>query len=190
MFPLITNLHELRQAKMVLADAMEDLEEAGIPFERRVAVGVMIEVPAAVMMLDKLLREVNFVSIGTNDLIQYVLAVDRGNTEVAERYQAAEPAVLRMIHMTIRAANAANVPVNVCGQMSSETRYTMLLLGLGLRAFSVPPSAIPEVKKVCRSVSIAQCEELAQRTMRLDNAQETDSLLREELRKAVPDLPY
>lgn len=188
MFPLITSLEELRQAKMVLADAREDLEEAGEPFAHDIPVGVMIEVPAAVMILDKLLKEVDFISIGTNDLIQYSLAVDRGNKEVAERYQASDPAVLRFIRMTIDAAKAARVPVSVCGQMSAETRYTMLLLGLGLRSFSVPPSAIPEVKKVCRSVSIAQCEEVAQRTMELDTAREIDAYLRVELRKVAPEV--
>mgnify|MGYP005842146467 CR=1 FL=1 len=190
MFPLISSLQELRQAKMVLADGMEDLEEAGIEFNRKVPVGMMVEVPAAVLILDRLLREVDFISIGTNDLIQYSLAVDRGNSEVAERYQASDPAVLRMIDMAIRAAESARVPVTVCGQMSGEVKYTMLLLGLGLRGFSVPPSAIPEVKQVCRSVSVPQCQDVAQRALQMDNAREIDSFLREELRKAVPELAY
>lgn len=188
MFPLITTLHELRQAKMVLADAMEDLEESGEPFERQIPVGIMVETPATVMMLDQLLKEVDFISIGTNDLVQYTLAVDRGNSEVAERYQASDPAVLRLIDMTIRAAAAAKVPVSVCGQMSGEVSYTMLLLGLGLRGFSVPPSAIPEIKRVCRSVSIPQCEVVARRAMQLYTSREVDNYVREELRKVAPEL--
>jgi phosphotransferase system enzyme I (PtsI) len=188
MFPLITTLQELRQAKMVLADAMEDLEESGEPFERQIPVGIMVETPATVMMLDQLLKEVDFISIGTNDLVQYTLAVDRGNSEVAERYQASDPAVLRLIDLTIRAAAAARVPVSVCGQMSGEVSYTMLLLGLGLRGFSVPPSAIPEIKRVCRSVSIPQCEVVARRAMQLYTAREVDNYVREELRKVAPEL--
>ena len=166
MFPLVTTLQELRQAKMVLADAIEDLDECGMPFDRKLPVGIMVEVPATVMMLDQLLKEVDFISIGTNDLIQYTLAVDRGNSEVAERYQAERSggaAADRSVDPASR--RRRNVPVSVCGQMSGEVTYTMLLLGLGLRGFSVPPSAIPEIKKVCRSVSIPQCEEVARRAM-------------------------
>jgi phosphotransferase system enzyme I (PtsI) len=188
MFPLISTLQDLLQAKMVLADAMEDLEEAGEEFQQDIPVGMMVEVPSAVMMLDRLVKEVDFLSIGTNDLIQYALAADRGNNLVAECYHSSDPSVLRMIAMTMKAAQAANVPVTVCGQMSAETNYTMLLLGLGLRGLSVPPSAIPEVKKVCRSVSIPQCEAVAQRALNMESAREIDAYLREELRKVVPEL--
>jgi len=188
MFPLVTTLQELLQAKMVLADAMEDLEEAGESFDRNIRVGMMVEVPAAVMILDRVSQEIDFLSIGTNDLIQYALAVDRSNNQVAERYQASDPAVLRLIAMTVQAAQAARKPVSVCGQMSAEVDYTMLLLGLGVRELSVPPGAIPEVKKVCRSVSIPKCEEIAQRAMSMDGAREIDAYLREELRKMVPEL--
>ncbi|MFV1965242.1 MAG: phosphoenolpyruvate--protein phosphotransferase [Pirellulaceae bacterium] len=188
MFPLISTLQELLQAKMVLADAMEDLEEAGEDFDRDIPVGMMVEVPSAVMILDRLVKEIDFLSIGTNDLVQYVLAADRSNNLVAERYQASDPAVLQMIAMTMKAAQTANVPATVCGQMSAEVNYTMLLLGLGLRGLSVPPSATPEVKKVCRSVSIPQCEEVAQCALRMDSAREIDAYLREELRKVVPEL--
>lgn len=188
MFPLISTLQDLLQAKMVLADAMEDLEEAGESFDPNIPVGMMVEVPSAVIILDRLIKEVDFLSIGTNDLIQYVLAADRGNNLVAERYQTSDPSVLQMIAMTMKVAQAANVPVTVCGQMSSEVNYTMLLLGLGLRGLSVPSSAIPEVKRVCRSVSIPQCEEVAQRALKMDSAREIDAYLREELRKVAPEL--
>jgi phosphotransferase system enzyme I (PtsI) len=188
MFPLISTLRELQHAKMVLADAMEDLEEAGVPFNRELPVGMMVEVPSAVVTLDKFLPEVDFISIGTNDLIQYALAVDRSNSQVADGYQASDPAVLRLLEMTLRTAAAANVPAGICGQMSSELIYTMLLLGLGARSLSVHPSAIPEVKQVCRSVTLTQCEEVARRALMLDNAQEIDRYLREEVRKVVPEL--
>jgi phosphotransferase system enzyme I (PtsI) len=188
MFPLVSTLLELRQAKMVLADVMEDLEEQGIPFNRNLAVGMMVEVPAAVMMIDSFVEEVDFISIGTNDLIQYTLAVDRSNKDVAGLYNACDPAVLKLIDMALRAANRANVSVNVCGQMSGSSLYTMLLLGLGLRRFSVPPSAIPEIKKVCRTVTVSQCDAVAKRAMTMENAQNIKSYLREELKRVLPEL--
>jgi phosphotransferase system enzyme I (PtsI) len=188
MFPLISSLQDLRQAKMVVADTMEDLEEAGVEFDRDIQIGMMVEVPATVVLLDKYLPEVDFISIGTNDLIQYALAVDRSNNEVADRYQASDPAVLRLIEMSLDAASQNDIPASVCGQMSGETSYTMLLLGLGLRALSVPPSAIPEIKKICRSVSVSQCVKVAQRALTMESPREIDTYLREELRKVVPEL--
>jgi phosphotransferase system enzyme I (PtsI) len=187
MFPMITTVTELRQAKMVLADVMEDLEEEGLPFNRQIPIGMMVEVPAAVMMIDRFLEQVEFISIGTNDLIQYTLAVDRGNRDVAMLYNPGDPAVLRLIDTAISAANGAGKSVNVCGQMSSNPFYTMLLIGLGLRKMSVTPSAIPEVKKVCRSVTVPQCQQLAQRVMSLDTARDVSNHVREELKKIVPE---
>jgi phosphotransferase system enzyme I (PtsI) len=187
MFPLITTLLELRQAKMVLSDVMEDLEEHGIPFNREVPVGMMVEVPAAVMMIDHFVDEVDFVSIGTNDLIQYTLAVDRSNKEVASLYNSCDPAVLRLIDLTVRAARRAEIPANLCGQMSGSVTYTQLLLGLGLRTFSVTPSAIPEIKRICRAVRIDQCEQVAKRALQLENARDIKNYLKEELRKVAPE---
>lgn len=188
MFPLIATLLELRQAKMVLADVMEDLDDEGVPFDRELKVGMMVEVPAAVLMLDRFVEEVDFLSIGTNDLTQYTLAADRGNKEVASLYSSADPAVLRLICIAIEAAGRKGVPVNVCGQMSGNTLYTMLLLGLGLRNFSVTPSSIPEVKKVCRTVTTAHCQQVAAHAMGLENARDIKSYLREELHKILPEL--
>jgi phosphotransferase system enzyme I (PtsI) len=188
MFPLVTTLLELRQAKMVLADVMEDLDEEGIAFNRNLPVGMMVEVPAAVLMIDHFVDEVDFVSIGTNDLTQYTLAADRSNKDVAELYNAADPAVLRLIQMAISAADRKGVAVNVCGQMSSSSTFTMLLLGMGLRRFSVTPSSIPEVKKVCRTVTIAQCQKVAERAITLENARNIKNYLREELYKILPEL--
>ena len=188
MFPLISTLMELRQAKMMLADVMEDLEERQIEFDRDVAVGMMVEVPSAVVMIDQFVDEVSFLSIGTNDLIQYTLAVDRGNKNVVGLYNAADPAILRLISMTVRAGVQKSLPVNLCGQMSGSPVYTMLLLGMGLRHMSVRPSVIPEIKKVCRSVTIDQCQEVARRAMTLENARDIKSYLKGELRKVVPEL--
>jgi phosphotransferase system enzyme I (PtsI) len=181
-------LREFRQAKMVLADVIEDLEEHHLPFDADLPVGMMVEVPSAVMMIDQFVEEVDFLSIGTNDLIQYTLAVDRSNKDVVGLYNAADPAVLALISRTIRAARRASLPVNLCGQMSGSPTYTMLLLGMGLRQFSVTPSVIPEIKKICRSVTIEQCEAVARRATSMEDAQNIKAFLKEELKKHVPEL--
>ncbi len=188
MFPLVSTLLELRQAKMVLADVVEDLEEHGVSYDKNLPVGMMVEVPAAVMMIDHFAAEVDFFSIGTNDLIQYTLAVDRSNKDVVGLYNACDPAVLKLIQLTIDAARRRQIAVGLCGQMSGSTTYTMLLLGMGLRQFSVSPAAIPEIKKVCRSVTIPQCEAIAERALAMDSARDIKTFLRGELRKQVPDL--
>ena len=172
MFPLISTLPELRRAKMVLADVMEDLEEEGEPFDRDLKVGIMVETPSAVMLIDEFAREVDFFSIGTNDLIQYTLAVDRTNRNVAYLYHDADPSVLRLIARTIESAKKAGIPVSLCGQMSGLPIFTMLLLGMGLRSLSLPPSAAPEVKKICRSVDIPHCRGIRDRVLKMDNAAE------------------
>ncbi len=188
MFPLISTIHELRQAKMVLADVLEDLDEEGVPCNRDIPVGIMVEVPSTVLMLDRFVGEVDFISIGTNDLIQYTLAVDRTNKDVATLYNAADPAVLRLIEMSLTAARRGSVPASLCGQMSGNPTFTMLLLGLGLRHFSIAPGAIPEIKKICRSVTIAQCEAVAKRAMTMENARVIRTFLKRELRQALPEL--
>jgi phosphoenolpyruvate-protein phosphotransferase (PTS system enzyme I) len=183
MFPMITTVGELRRAKAVLADAMEDLEELGVDFNRQLPVGMMVEVPSAVIMLETFLSEVDFVSIGTNDLIQYTLAVDRSNPDVADLYHDSDPAVLRLIQMTLQIAERAGKPVALCGKMSGNPLYTMLLVGLGLRELSVPAAVIPEIKQICRSVTTQHCAEVADRAMRMESAREIDNFLREELKK-------
>ncbi|MFZ4733672.1 MAG: phosphoenolpyruvate--protein phosphotransferase [Pirellulales bacterium] len=185
LFPLVSTIVELRQARMVLADVMEDLAEHGIAFNRKMPVGMMVETPAAVMMLDVFIKEVDFVSIGTNDLIQYTLAVDRGNKEVADLYNACDPAVLRLLQRSFDIASAAGVPANVCGQMSGSVMYTQLLLGLGLRHLSVPASAIPEVKQVCRSVSVAECRGIAERALQMEGAREVKAFLTDQMRRRL-----
>jgi len=188
MFPLVATLLELRQAKMVLADVMEDLDEEGVPFNRNLPVGMMVEVPAAVLMIEQFVEEVDFISIGTNDLTQYTLAADRSNKDVAGLYSSVDPSVLRLIRMAVEAADKAGVPANVCGQMSGNVLYTMLLLGLGLRRLSVTPSSIPEVKKVCRTVTTTQCRQVAEHAMGLENARDIKNYLREELKRILPEL--
>lgn len=190
MFPLVSTLMELRQAKMVLADVMEDLDENDIDYNRSLPVGMMVEVPAAVMMIDHFLEEVDFLSIGTNDLIQYTLAVDRSNRDVVGLYNPSDPAVLKLLSIAIGAAVRKGIPISLCGQMSGSITYMMLLLGLGLRSFSVTPSAIPELKNVCRRLTISDCEMVAQKAMTMENARDITAYLRGELKKRVPDASF
>ena len=189
MFPLVSTLLELKHAKMMLREAIEDLEEEGVEFDKNIKVGMMVEVPSVVMMMDHFVEEVDFFSIGTNDLIQYVLAVDRSNKDVAGLYTASDPAVIRMIHMAVQAAAAKDVPISMCGQMCGNPIYTMLLLGLGLRSLSVTPAAIPEIKQVCRRVSIECCKKVAERALKLESARDVRTYLKEELTKVLPELP-
>jgi phosphotransferase system enzyme I (PtsI) len=188
MFPLISTLQELRQAKSVLADMMEELEEVGIPFNRELQVGMMVEVPATVMLMDRYVREVDFISIGTNDLIQYTLAVDRSNKDVAGLYSAADPAVLHLIAQAAQAACDQGKSVALCGQMSANPIFTALLIGLGVTSLSVPSQAIPEIKNVCRSVTMQQCREIAKKSLRMDSSLEISNYLRQELLKCVPNI--
>jgi phosphotransferase system enzyme I (PtsI) len=189
MFPLISTLLELKQAKMVLREAREDLEEEGVEFDRGIKVGMMVEVPSAVITLDRFVEEVDFFSIGTNDLIQYALAVDRSNKDVASLYTASDPSILRMIDMAVRIAVENEVPISMCGQMCGSPLYTMLLLGMGLRSLSVTPAAIPEIKQVCRKVSLEDCQRVAKRALQLESARDVKTYLKEELSKALPELP-
>ncbi len=189
MFPLISTMLELRQAKSVLADAMEDLDELGVPFDRGIKIGMMVEVPSAVLMMDHFVDEVDFFSIGTNDLIQYCLAVDRSNKDVANLYTAADPAVIRLIDMAVKAATGASKPISMCGQMCGNPLYTMLLIGIGLRSLSVAPSAVPEVKRVCRSVSVEHCQRIADQVRTLETARDVKTYLKEELSKVFPEFP-
>jgi phosphotransferase system enzyme I (PtsI) len=188
MFPMISTLDELRSARFVVRSVVEDLKEEGIRCNEAIPVGMMVEVPSAVMMLDLFAKEVDFFSIGTNDLTQYTLAVDRSNEAVADLYQACDPAVLRLIHKTIEVATQHSVPTSVCGEMSSHMAYALLLVGMGFRTLSAPPSAIPQVKKAIRSVTSRECEALAWRALRLDTAREVESFLQSQLAGLLPEL--
>jgi phosphotransferase system enzyme I (PtsI) len=188
MFPMVSTLLELRQCKMILAEVKEDLEDEGIPFNRKLPVGTMIEVPSAAILADQLAREVNFFSIGTNDLIQYTLAADRTNEHVASLYSAGDPAVLRLLENVIQAAGRNNIEVSVCGEMSGDPIYTMFLLGLGLRQLSVTPQNIPEIKKIIRSITLEEANLVAREVMRLETARDVNNYLREQTRRILPEV--
>ncbi|MCC6909677.1 MAG: phosphoenolpyruvate--protein phosphotransferase [Phycisphaerales bacterium] len=187
MFPLITGPLELRQAKMVLNDVMEDLEEEGVAFNRDVPVGIMIEAPSAAIMSHAFAREVDFFSIGTNDLIQYTLAVDRTNERVANLYSAAHPAVLRLIKDCIRSGRRGGIGVSLCGEIASDPDYIMLLIGIGLRNLSLVPSAIPDIKRVIRAVDTRTCELIARKVGSFDSERQVLNFIRDETRKVMPE---
>lgn len=187
LFPMVSTLLELRQCKMILAEVKEDLEEEGIAFNRNLPVGTMIEVPSAALISDQLAREVDFFSIGTNDLVQYTLAADRTNEHVAQLYNPADPAVLRLIRMVLGAAAKQGIEANLCGEMSGEPIYTLLLLGLGLRHFSVSPHNLPEVKKLIRLVTVAEAERVAAEVETMETARDVTNYLREQTRRILPE---
>lgn len=190
MFPLVSTLLELRQAKWILADVSEDLQEEGIEHNARIPVGMMVEVPSAAILADEFAREVDFFSIGTNDLIQYTLGVDRANPAVSHLYSSADPSVCRLIRQVVAAAERHQVAVSVCGQMSSDCLFTALLVGMGLRELSVSPNSILEVKQAVRSMTITQAREIATRAEIFDVSRDLESYLRGELSKFSPELVH
>lgn len=187
MFPMICTLMELRQARMVLEDVKEELDEEGVPFRRDIPVGMMVEVPSAALMADQFAKEVNFFSIGTNDLIQYTLAVDRTNERVAGLFCPAHPAVLKLIRDVIRAGRRNTISVSMCGEMAGDPLYTLLLLGLELNIFSMNAPDVPEVKKIIRSTTMEHARHVARRVMSFDSERQVMHFLREETRKIDPE---
>ena len=185
MFPLVSTAMELRQARMVLNDVMDECQDDGIDFNPDMEVGIMIEVPSAALMATTLAREVSFFSIGTNDLIQYTLAVDRGNERVANLYSGANPAVLHLIRAVVRAGRRRDIDTSICGEIAGETDFTMLLIGMGLRTLSLVPSQIPQVKRIIRSVDIETCERLARKVGSFDSERQVMNCLRDEI-KEIP----
>ncbi len=187
MFPMISTLLELRQCKMILAEVKEDLEDEGIAFNHELPVGTMIEVPSAAIMAEQLAREADFFSIGTNDLVQYTLAADRNNEAVAGLYSPGDPAVIRLIDNVVKAALKHGIGVTVCGEMSGDPLYTILLLGLGLRQLSASPHNLPEIKKIIRSVTVEESIKVAREVMQLETARDVNNYLREQTRRISPD---
>ncbi len=187
MFPLITSIEELRRARLIVHDVAEDLAEEGERIERIPPLGMMVESPSAALMAEQFAREADFFSIGTNDLVQYTLAVDRTNERVAHLYQPTHPAVLRLIHQIVRAGQSHAIPVSVCGESAGDPEYALLLIGLGVRTISATPDSIPALKRAIRSVDIRTCERIADKALTLDSAPEVATYLRDRARKVVPE---
>ena len=187
MFPMITNLQELRQAKMILRDVMEDLDEYAVPYNASIQIGAMIETPSAALMASLLAKDCDFFSIGTNDLIQYTLAVDRANERVSSLYSVADPAVLRLLRGVIHDAHKAKVKLSVCGEVASDPEYIMLLLGMGVRSLSLAPPMIPEIKQIIRSVTIEECNQLARKIATMDSQRQIKNYVRDAAIKILPE---
>ena len=188
MFPMISGLEELRRAKAVLADCREELRRSGVPMAEKIDVGAMIEIPSAAICANVLASEVDFFSIGTNDLIQYALAVDRVNEKLAHLYEPTHPAILRLLKMIADAAHANNIWVGVCGEMAGDVALVPLLLGLGMDELSAGATLVPRVKRAVQSLTIPECRELVAEALKLDTASEILSRCLELADKRYGDL--
>jgi len=165
-----------------LADVMEDLDEEGVAFRRDVPIGMMVETPAAALLAAAFVREASFLSIGTNDLTQYTLAVDRSNERVAHLFSSHNPAVLKLIQQVLRATRGRKIEVGLCGEMGGAPIYCPLLLGMGLRRLSMAPKDIPAIKRVIRAVTMEHCESIARKISRFDSDRQVLNFLRDEMR--------
>jgi len=181
MIPMVSSLEEVRRFRSFCEEVVRELDEEGVPFRRDIKLGIMIEVPSAALIADHLAQVVDFFSIGTNDLIQYSMAVDRNNDQVADLYQPLHPALLRMLHLVAKNAGEAGIEVSVCGEMASDPRYAALLVGLGLRRLSMSPRTIPTIKTHLRELNAAQLTAMAERCLTrgsaTDVARELDAAL-------------
>jgi phosphotransferase system enzyme I (PtsI) len=169
MYPMISGLHELRRANEFLDEVKAELRAEGSAFDEGIEVGAMIEIPSAAMIIDLLAPEVDFFSIGTNDLIQYLMAVDRLNDQVAHLYEPAHPAVLRTLKAIINSCNAVNVPVGVCGEIAGDPIYASLLLGMGANSLSLTASLLPEVKYFIRKMHTEQAQALVEEVLQIND---------------------
>src|SRR6185503_20028240 len=186
--PLVVSLDEIHQARELLAQAARDLEARGAVFRADVPLGVMIETPAAAVAADTFTSDVSFFSIGTNDLVQYTLAVDRGNANLATRFTPLHPAVLRLIEQTVNVGRAAGLDVAVCGEMASQPLMAVILVGLGVRQLSVAPRSVPLVKRIVRGISAEQARLAAQAALAAPTAARAESELRKNLTGLRKDL--
>jgi len=187
MFPLVSGLQELRQVKTLVREIKSELDAEGIAYNPELQIGIMIEVPAAAIIADLLATEVDFLSIGTNDLIQYSLAIDRSNENVGYLYEPLHPAILRLVSMVIQAGRKAGIPVSMCGEMASDPLYAIVLLGLGLEIYSMNPSAIPVIKNVIRSLRYKDCKRIAETALQKKTAQEIEEFVIESVAMRFPD---
>jgi phosphotransferase system enzyme I (PtsI) len=177
MFPMIISLEELREAKAVLRECKEELKKQNIACDQNIEVGMMIETPASILMIEDFAKEVDFFSIGTNDLTQYLLAVDRGNKKISGLYNSFHPAVLRSVRKVIEAGHSQNIKVGMCGEFASDEKAVKLLLGLGLDEFSMSASEVLNVKYLIRNSSFEEAQVLAKKACEVSTIKEVYKVL-------------
>jgi len=187
MFPLVSGVQELRQVKTLVRELKAELDAAGLPYNKDLKVGIMVEVPSAAVIADILALESDFFAIGTNDLIQYSLAIDRSNENVSYLYEPLHPALLRLIKGVIDAGKKAGIPVSMCGEMAADPIYAIVLLGLGLEIFSMNPSSVPVIKNVIRSVRYRDCRRIAEAALTKRTAQEIEEFVIESVATRFPE---
>ncbi|MCK4648469.1 phosphoenolpyruvate--protein phosphotransferase, partial [bacterium] len=188
MYPMISGVEEVKKANQILTEVEEEFKKKKIPFNEKLEVGAMIEIPSAALTCESIAKEVDFFSIGTNDLIQYSLAIDRVNENIAYLYQPLHPAVLHILKRIIDGAHQAGIWVGMCGEMAGEPLFVLILLGLGLDELSMSPLVIPEVKKIIRSLALREAKELTRKALKLSTAQEIEALLKEKVKKILPEV--
>jgi len=188
LFPMISGMEELLETKRIFNEVKRELKRDGIPYGKDVKIGIMMEVPSAALIAEDLAREVDFFSIGTNDLIQYTLAIDRVNERVSYLYEPLHPAVLRLIRRIVEAGKKAGIEVAMCGEMAGEPAYTMVLLGLGIDELSMNALVIPRVKNIIRAVTMKECRKLADRVMSFNSASEIEFFVRDAMRRKFKDV--
>ncbi len=189
MFPLVSGMDDLHDLLEHLNAVKDDLQGERIPFDRKIAVGTMIELPSSVLQAEQIAREVDFFSIGTNDLTQFTLAVDRGNERVKERYKPLHPAIIKLIANTIHAGHKAGIKVALCGELAASPLATLLLVGLGLDELSVSPVALPEIKKLIRSMTFTDAKSFARKAQKIVSAREMERFCSVEMKKRFANLP-
>jgi phosphoenolpyruvate-protein kinase (PTS system EI component) len=182
LIPMISSLEEIQKVKEILTEAKNELERENTPYDRQMELGIMVEVPAAVQLAERFLREVDFLSIGTNDLIQYILAVDRSNRKVASLYEPLHPAVLAALSATIETGKREGKRVGMCGEMAGDPLCAVLLLGMGLEEFSMGSLYIPVIKQAVRSISYQSAKTAAEIVLKMDTMGEIKRYLFEQMR--------
>jgi len=188
MYPMISGIEELEQANKILEQCKRELNKKKVDFNKDIEVGAMIEIPSAALTSDVLAKEVDFFSIGTNDLIQYSLAVDRANEKIAYLYNPAHPAVLKLIKLVIDTAHEENIWVGMCGEMAADPAMVLILLGLGLDEFSTSPVAIPEIKKIIRSITLEEAKKIAKEALKLPSGEKIKKFVEDKVKKIAPEL--
>jgi phosphotransferase system enzyme I (PtsI) len=184
---MISGVLELRMAKEIFHDVLEELRREGKEFKEKIPIGAMIEVPSAVLVVDLMAREVDFLSIGTNDLIQYTLAIDRVNEHVAYLYEPLHPAVMRMLKYVMTVAKEVKIPVSLCGEVAGDPIYAPALMGLGLREFSMNSVSVPRVKRIIREVTLDESKRLANQILTLSTAREIEEYTNQYMRSRFPE---